>query len=77
MPFKIYPLTSLEKTRFAINAEPVAFLQCMQWQTRKPMGSPMIWYFIDLHRQDPDRSVVVELGEEGDILIVLRFLLER
>ena len=29
------------------------------------MGSPIISYLIDLHRQDPDRTVVVL--EEGDI----------
>ena len=55
--------TSLEKKRFDMNAEPVAFLQFMQWQIRKVMGSPMISYFIDLHKQDPVRSV------EKDILI--------
>ena len=58
--------TSLEKKRFDMNAEPVAFLQFVQWQIRKVMGSPMISYFIDLHKQDPDRSV------EEDILLDVR-----
>ena len=40
-----------------MNAEPEAFLQLTQWQIRKVMGSPMISYLIDLHKQDPDRTV--------------------
>ena len=45
-----------------MNAEPVAFLQFVQWQIRKVMGSPMISYFIDLHKQDPDRSVEEDIS---------------
>lgn len=48
-----------------MNAEPDDFLQFAQWQIRKVMGSPMISYFIDLHKQDPDRSV-----EEEDIVFI-------
>ena len=45
-----------------MNAEPVAFLQFAQWQIRKVMGSPMISYFIDLHKQDPDRTVEEDIS---------------
>ena len=57
-------LASLEKKRFDMNAEPVDFLQLAQWQIRKVKGSPLISNFIDLHRQDPDRTVVVVESEE-------------
>ena len=63
--WKILP-TSLEKKRFDMNAEPVAFLQFMQWQIRKVMGSPMISYFTDLHKQDPNRVV------EEDMVVMRR-----
>lgn len=56
-------LTSLDKTRFDMNAEPVAFLQFMQWQTRKVKGSPVISYWIDLQRQEPVLRTA-ELEEE-------------
>jgi hypothetical protein len=49
-----------------MNAEPVAFLQILQLQIRKVMGSPMISYFTDLHKQDSDRGV-----EEDIVLVVV------
>ena len=59
----------MEKKRFDMNAEPVDFLQLAQWQIRKVKGSPLISNFIELHRQDPDRTVVVVVfvveSEEG------------
>ena len=61
--WKISP-TSLEKTTFDMNADPVDFLQFLQWQIRKVIGSPIISYFIDLHKQDPDRIV------EEDITVI-------
>ena len=53
--------------KFDMNADPVAFWQFLQWQIRRAMGSPIISYLIDLHKQDPDRIV-----EEEDIAYVVR-----
>lgn len=45
--------TSGLKKALAMKAVPDAFLQLLQWQTRKVKGSPVISYWTELHRQDP------------------------
>jgi hypothetical protein len=40
-----------------MNADPVTFLQLMQWQMRNANGSPTTSYCTSLHRHDPVLTV--------------------
>lgn len=57
-----------------MKAEPDAFLQLLQWQTKAVKGSPVKSYLIDWQRQEPWRTFCLEPVESEGVIRVWEYL---